>query len=151
MALVVGIGAWQTRHHPRGPVPDFALTQLGTGGVVTAQSLAGRPTLLVFWAPWCGVCKAESSNVSWARRLVGDRARVVSIVAAYDSLAEVQRAVEAQHMDYPVLLGDDAVTGRFAVRAFPAAFFLDEAGRIRNSTSGYTTTLGLVWRLLSPL
>ena len=150
LVAVAGIGAWQTRNHPRGVLPDFALRQLGTEGVVTAKSLAGRPTMLVFWAPWCGVCKAESSNVSWVKRLVGDRARVLSVVAAYQSIAEVERSIAAQGMDYPVLVGDDATTARFAVEAFPTVFFLDDGGRIHSSSRGYTTTAGMLWRLFSP-
>lgn len=150
VAIVLGLGAWQTRHHPRGLAPDFALEELGGGGVVTRESLTGRPTMLVFWAPWCTVCKAESSNVSWVQRLAGDRANVVSVAAGYRTRAEVADAVRAQEMDYRVLLGGDELAERLAVGAFPSVYFLDEAGRIRHSATGYTTTLGMVLRLFAP-
>lgn len=150
LALVLAIGAWQTRHHPRGAVPSFSLEALDGTGAMTDQSLRGKPTMLVFWAPWCRVCKAQASNVSWVQRLVGTRARVVSVAAAYGSLDEVRAEVREQAMAYPVLLGDDATTARFAVEAFPTVFFLDAEGQLRHSAAGYTTTLGMLWRLLSP-
>lgn len=150
LAIVLGIGVWQTRHHPRGVAPDFALRELGGSGIVTRASLAGRPAMLVFWAPWCGVCKVESPNVSWVRSLVGARAQVFSIVAGYRSVAEVEASVKERGLDYPVLLGDDETTSRFAVDAYPTVFFLDEGGRIRHSATGYTTTMGLLLRLFSP-
>jgi thiol-disulfide isomerase/thioredoxin len=151
LAIVLGIGLWQTRHHPSGLAPDFALPQLGSEGLVTRQSLVGRPTMLVFWAPWCGVCKAEFSSVSWVRSLVGERARVLSVVASYRSVAEVESSVKEHGLDFPVLLADDATTERFKVEAFPSVFFLDADGRIKHSAAGYTTTVGLLWRLFSPI
>jgi peroxiredoxin len=145
--LLLGIAAWQARGLPEGPAPDFSLATL-EGERVTRDSLAGKPALIVFWAPWCGVCAVESRNVSWARRLVGARAHVLSIAAEYESLASVQAYVERHGVDYPVLLGGAVTSRRFQVGAFPTAVFLDEAGQIKRAAVGYTTTFGFLWRLL---
>ena len=88
--------------------------------------------------------------MSWVRDLVGSKAQVLSVVAGYRSVGEVEASVKERAMDYPVLLGDDETTGRFGVEAFPTVFFLDEKGHIRHSATGYTTTLGLLWRLFAP-
>jgi thiol-disulfide isomerase/thioredoxin len=150
VALVLVVGAWQTRNHLAGACPDFALPRLDSGSTVTRASLGGKPTLLVFWAPWCGVCKAESQNVSWVQRLVGDRANVVSVANSFRSVAEVQQYVHDHGVDYPVLLASEGLSGQFAVEAFPTAYFLDADGHIRHSVVGYTTTAGMLWRLFVP-
>lgn len=146
-ALLTGIGVWQTRAHVRGAPPEVALRTLG-GEVVTLASLRGRPAMVAFWAPWCPVCGAQSGNVGRAMRLVGDRARVVSVATAFDDVEQV-RAYMAEHdVAYPVLLGDDAAVRAFKVEVYPTIYFLDAEGRVTGSTSGYTTTAGMLARLL---
>lgn len=140
------IGAWQTRHHVRGPAPEAALRTLA-GDPVALASLRGRPTMLAFWAPWCGVCKAQSGNVSRVQRLAGEHARVVSVAAAYGDEAQVRAWVRERGVDYPVWLGDDAAVQAFRVEAFPTLYFLDAEGRVKGSVAGYTTTLGMLARL----
>lgn len=145
--VFLAVSAWQTRRHPGAGTkpPDFTLRSL-TGQTVSLESLGGRSVVLAFWAPWCGVCGAESSNLSQLQRLAGDSARVVSIAVAYDSEADVQRFVDTHAVDYPVLLGDDALQRAWRVDSFPTVFFLSPDGRIQRSAVGYTTLAGLSWR-----
>jgi thioredoxin-related protein len=102
---------------------------------------------VAFWAPWCTVCGVESQNLSWVRRLAGTRANVVSVAAAYENLDQVRAYARQHEVDYPVLLGDDALVRAFRVDAFPTVYFLDADGRVLRSATGYTTTLGLLARL----
>ncbi len=146
LAIFLLISAYQTRKHLRGPMPALQL-RATSGETVALDSLRGKKTLVYVWAPWCGVCKVESSNVSRVRSLVGGRANVVSIVAGYQSADEVQRHVATHSIDYPVLLGDEHA---LAVTSFPTIYFLDEQGRITRSVTGYTTTAGLLARLFMP-
>lgn len=147
LVLVVAVGAFQTRKLPTGKPPSFTLPLL-SGGTFSTGQLAGSPTLLVFWAPWCGVCRVESQNLSWLQALVGERAKVISVAVQYDSLSEVNAYVAAQEVDYPVLLGGRDSAAHFGVHAYPTVFFLDARGTIKRAAVGYTTTPGLLWRLL---
>lgn len=148
LVVVLVAGAWQTRGH----LDDVAMPELELasveGGPVPLASLAGKPTMVVFWAPWCSVCAAQSQNVSWTRKLVGDHANVVSIVSAYRGLEDVREYMRAHEVEYPVLLGSDRVVESFRIEAFPTIYFLDADGRIDGSAVGYTTTLGMIARLL---
>jgi peroxiredoxin len=146
--LFMAVMAWQTRHLPGAgtPAPDFQLRTLA-GEQVRLSELRGKPVVLAFWAPWCGVCKAESSTLSALRRTVGDRAHVLTVAVSYEDEAAVRRFVRDQEADYPVLLGDDTLTRAFRVNSYPTTFILSSEGRIEQATVGYTTRLGLLWRL----
>lgn len=149
LAGLLAIGLWQTRGMTAsGPAPVFELRTLATGETVSLQSLKGRPVLLAFWAPWCGVCKVNSGAVSWVRRLVGSRAHVLSVATAYESRAEVERYVAEQSAEYPVLLGHDALVAAYGVKAYPAYYAIDSDGQLKRVAVGYTSTFGLLWRLL---
>lgn len=147
LAIVFAIGLWQTRGHLRGEVPARALPTL-TGGSLALSELRGKPVLLAFWAPWCTVCKAESQNFGWVQSLVGERAHVVTVASAYEDVGQVREFLQAHGAGYPVLLGDAEWTARFGVSAYPSVYFLDAQGGIKGSAVGYTTTLGLLLRLL---
>jgi thiol-disulfide isomerase/thioredoxin len=145
--ILFAVGLFQTRNHPRGAAPPYTFSTFDQGPV-TLSSFAGKPTLLAVWAPWCGVCKAESGNVSRARSWLGDRANVVSVATAFNDVAEVKQYMAAQGVDYPVLLAQDDFQQVMSVQAFPTVFVIDSQGRIVSSMQGYTTTLGLIWRTL---
>ena len=146
-AMLVAIGGYQTRSHPRGSPPEVALTTLD-GKRVRLSQYAGKPTLVAVWAPWCGVCKMDGDNISRVRGWLGDRARVISIAAAYGERSAVDRYIREQHVDYPVLLAGPNFQQQLGVHAFPSFFVMDETGRVTTSTQGYTTTLGLWLRVL---
>jgi thiol-disulfide isomerase/thioredoxin len=147
VAALLAIGAWQTRGHlDRGAAPELALPSL-SGEAVAPASLRGKPTLVAIWAPWCSVCKAASGNLGWVERIAGDRARVVSVAAAFEDEGEVRAYVREQGLSHPVLLADDAAARALRVGAFPTYYFLDEEGRVKGSATGYTTTLGMLARL----
>ena len=148
LGAVLAIGLVQTRHHLGGGERPAATFRTLDGGTVTLESLRGRPLALAFWAPWCQVCAAQSGNLSRVARWAGDRARVVSVASAYGDVAEVKAYMKEHAVEYPVLLGDEEAVRAFHVEAYPTVYFLDSEGRIKRSVAGYTTTGGLLARLL---
>lgn len=147
--LFVAISSWQARRLPEGIPPPLDLAALD-GGRVSLESLRGTPALVVFWAPWCGVCGAEADNLARVQRWVGDRARVVTVAAEYDTLGEVQRFVDRHEIALPVGLGGKRVARDWRVSAFPTAFVLDDEGQITRRIVGYSSTAGMALRLLFP-
>lgn len=142
------ISAWQTRDLLGGGErpPAFALKQLD-GGHVASTQLEGKKTVLVFWAPWCTVCGAESGTISSLAESVGDDTNVLSVALEYEDLQDVRGFVDEHNVDYPVLLGDRDMVKSWNISAFPTTYILDEEGKIAHSMVGFTTGFGFRWRL----
>lgn len=150
VALVfAGVTSWQGRDLLPGgaPSPDFTLTDLSGASHQLAQ-LRGRKVLLVFWAPWCGVCASDTGAINAVARAGGDDYTVLSVALDWSSRSDVERFVHDNEVKYPVLLGSDDVGRAFAVGAYPTAYVIDEEGRIEHAVVGYATELGLRLRLL---
>lgn len=150
LALIFfGVSAFQARHLLGGhdPAPPFTLAHHAQPGTTSLEQLSGKPTVLVFWAPWCGVCGAESSTISALQEAVGEDVDVVSVALDYGDESKVAQYVERYGVDYPVLLGDDELMRAYRVQAFPTVYILDAEGRIAWSLVGYTSGFGLRWRL----
>lgn len=148
LGIVAAVGWWQTRRHARGPVPALTLQALGGGSMALREQLVDRPTLVTFFAPWCGVCKVTSPNVRWIRQRFGDHVRVVTIAADYEHPGQVRAYAAAHDVAAPILLDPTGeATRAFGVTAYPSFFFVDKRGTITSSAIGYTTTAGLLARL----
>lgn len=148
-ALILGGAmAYQTWHHvDRGEAaPLFALQTLD-GTPMSSDDLMGKPSVLFFWAPWCGVCEADAHNIADLREAVGDEVHIVSVALSYESVDSVESFVEDNGVTGPVLMGNRGTSRDFRIDSFPTVYILDEEGRVTNSIVGYTTEFGLRARL----
>lgn len=128
------------------PAPAFTLSSVD-GEQISLEQLKGRKTVLAFWAPWCSVCRVESANLSKVQEDAGEDYQVMSVVLGYQGMEDVRAFMNSHDVDYPVLLGDRSIADDYAVSKFPTLYILDEEGRIEHSSVGYTSTLGIRWRL----
>ena len=67
---------------PAGPDVPIALTFTGTtldGAAFDAATLAGKPAVLWFWAPWCATCASEAQSVADLHDEYGDRLGILGI------------------------------------------------------------------------
>jgi thiol-disulfide isomerase/thioredoxin len=142
LAVVVGITLWQNRGLAEGSAPP--LTGLRTDGTHIDLRDGKKTTLVVFWATWCGVCKAEAGNIE----SVAADWPVITVAMQSGDLGEVARYLSEKGLWTPALGDDDGdIAQAWKVRSVPAHFIVDGVGNIRFRVVGYTTAWGLRARL----
>jgi thiol-disulfide isomerase/thioredoxin len=96
----------------------------------SGQSLAGKPAVLWFWAPWCPICQGEAPSVG---RIAQANPAVTFVgVAAQDQVPAMRDFITKYQLGFFTHLADvDAsVWRRFGVTAQPAFAFISAAGSV---------------------
>ncbi len=118
------------------PLPEFSLPALD-GSQVDSGSLAGRVTVLNFWATWCQPCLREIPEL---RALAADdRLQVVGVALDEEGAAAVQPFVQSHDMHYRILLGNQEVFSAMGGLAIPYTLVVDPSLRIVNVYRGPAT------------
>ncbi len=142
LAVYVGVRAYQQRDLALGQAPVFEV-ELLDGARFTLHGDA-RPTLVYFWATWCPVCRVEHGSIN----ALAAEHRVVTVAMQSGTNAELAGYLREHPWRAPTfndLSGEQ--TAKWGVRGTPTFFIVDSQGRIRYREVGYTTELGLRFRL----
>ena len=116
--------------------PDFAFNDLA-GGHHRLADFRGRAVLLVFWATWCGPCRAEAPTIAKVHEQYKDQGLVVIGINRDDPLADVQRFIDEFHVGglttrEPL---DGSAHKLFRVTAWPSHFLVGKDGRILSNAT----------------
>ena len=115
-------------------VLDFA-SETVDGEPFDGTTLAGRPTVFWFWAPWCPTCRAQISGVGELAAAYGDEVNVVG-VGSLDEQEAIQGFAAEVSPDVTLLSDPDgAVWRQLGVTAQSTYLVLDETGT--EQASGY--------------
>jgi len=146
VVIVAGVQAWRARDllpaDERAAAPTFRLSDLG-GREWSSADLVGRPAVVYFFAPWCGVCAASSPQLRWFHRWRGDDVQVLLVGLDWPTIAELRDYATRHELPMPVLVGDPATGAAFRVRGYPTYYVLDSEGRVAARDVGFTTAVGL--------
>ena len=113
---------------------DFTSTTV-SGDSFSGMSLAGKPTVLWFWAPWCPTCRGQVDGVSALAEKYADQVQVVGVGSLDDSQAIDDFAAKVSG---DVTMLDDAqgeVWRHFKVTAQSTYLVLDADGKAQ--ATGY--------------
>ncbi|MGD9961887.1 TlpA family protein disulfide reductase [Nocardioides sp.] len=115
-------------------VLDFT-SETVDGDAFDGSTLAGKPTVFWFWAPWCPTCRAQISGVGELAETYGADVNVVG-VGSLDEQAAIEEFAAEVSPDVTLLADPDgAVWRQFGVTAQSTYLVLDEAGT--EQASGY--------------
>jgi len=144
IVLIMGVRAWQQRDIVKGEAPPLSGTLLDGKPFVLAAKPA-QPVLVHFWATWCPICRAEEGSIE---SLAHDNPNVVTVAMQSGNSTVVQQYMREQGVSFPVINdADNQISARWGVQAVPASFIVDTDGKIRYVEIGYTTGIGLRFRL----
>ncbi|MEJ3750976.1 redoxin domain-containing protein [Actinomycetes bacterium KLBMP 9797] len=113
-----------------GQLLAFTATTLD-GKPFDGMSLAGKPTVLWFWAPWCPVCLGQAPGVRQAVEEYGDAVNIVG-VAGLDSVEAMPEFVRLAKVESMTHLADEPgeVWKRFEVTTQSVFVLIDAAGQV---------------------
>jgi peroxiredoxin len=123
----------------RKPAPAFDLAT-EDGKKVQISDYRGKVLLLNFWATDCGGCVLEIPSFIELEKTYRDQgftAVGVSMDISYEDLknageawSRVKPFVAKHGVNYPIAMGDDAISKAYALNSFPATYLIDKSGKI---------------------
>jgi peroxiredoxin len=124
-----------------GPAPDWKLRDLD-GRLVTSADFKGKVVVLDFWATWCPPCRKEIPGyIDLYRKYGRGRLAIVGVSLDEGGPTVVKDFVQKFGVNYPVVMGDDAVQNAFGgMEAIPTTFLIDQRGQIRDKKVGAEPT-----------
>jgi len=134
---------------PLTAAPAWKLKDLD-GQLVDSAQFKGKVVVIDFWATWCVPCRSEIPGyVALQKKYGKDGLAIVGISLDTVAPAEVKQFVAQNHMNYPVVIGDESVTAIFGgVDAIPTTFIVDRQGNIRYRKVGAEGEAAFEKRLL---
>lgn len=112
------------------------------GELFRSSELQGKPTLLYFFAPWCGICRLSMPNLKYLQA-DNEGLAVYAIALQYDSPQQVAEFVADLELEVPVLLGNQQLATDYQIQAFPTYYVINAEGQVSAKSLGYSTALGL--------
>ncbi|MDR1909137.1 MAG: MATE family efflux transporter [Spirochaetaceae bacterium] len=112
------------------PAGDFSLPRT-TGGRVSLSDLAGKVVFLNFWATWCPPCRAEMPSMETLYRRYRERGLEILAVSVGETREKAAAFMEEYHLSFTAALdGDQQVSARYNIQAFPTTFIINREGQV---------------------
>ena len=136
---------------PGRAAPDFALPVFATGegalarqvgDTISLRGLAGKVTVVNFWASWCLACRDEHEALSETARQYADRpTQFVGVLYNDRPSLGINWIARMGGQSYPSVTDDGSRTAiDFGLYGVPETFIIDPAGRIAYKHIGPITT-----------
>lgn len=115
----------------RKKAPEFSLKD-SDGKNLSLADYKGKVVLLNFWATWCGPCRVEIPwFVEFEQKYKDHGFAVIGVSMDDDGWKAVKPYIAEKHMNYRIVVGDDAVGSLYGgVDNLPTTFLIDREGNI---------------------
>mgnify|MGYP001602847051 CR=1 FL=1 len=118
------------------PLPYFKLKELA-GNEVSSVQLLGKPTLINFWATYCGPCIAEMPQLSKLKEKYKDKMNFISITENSATGDNLKDFLQDKNFNFQVLEGGEAYKQALKISVIPKNLFLDKDGVLKYIEGNY--------------
>ncbi len=122
------------------PAPDFTVYDADGNEITLSSLMDGKPTVLNFWASWCGPCRSEMPHIQEAYERLGGEVSFV-IINMTDGQRETQESAEEYMAEsgwtFPIYFDSDydaAMT--YGAYSLPQTYFIDAEGHLIAAARG---------------
>ncbi len=120
-------------------VPDFKFHDLD-GKPVTSESLAGKITVLDFWATWCGPCRQSLPNLEKIYQQYKDNPKVAFYAVSVDQPKvenkDLVKTFEDLKVTVPILRDSEQSAAAFKFTGIPTTFIIGADGVVQDCEAG---------------
>ena len=122
------------------PAPDFTVYDAEGNEITLSALMDGKPTVLNFWASWCGPCRSEMPHIQEAYERLGGEVSFVMINMT-DGQRETRESAEEYMAEsgwtFPIYFDldyDAAMT--YGAYSLPQTYFIDAEGHLIAAARG---------------
>ncbi len=108
------------------------------------EKYRGKPLIIHFWATWCPTCKLEASNIE----KISKEYQVITIAVNSGSDEKIQSFMSEHGLTFTTINDNSGkISKQFKISVYPTTFIFSSSGNLKFSEVGYTSSLGLKFRL----
>jgi cytochrome c biogenesis protein CcmG/thiol:disulfide interchange protein DsbE len=117
--------------------PEFTLENV-RGGKFSSSELKGKVVVVDFWATWCPPCKVEIPEYNKLRAQLKDRGvEFLGVTYQSGSIEDVKPWLKELEIQYPVVMGDDAIdAGLGGHFGYPTTFLIGKDWKVYRKIIG---------------
>ncbi len=112
------------------------------------QQLKGKTSIIYFFAPWCNVCRFSMPNLETIYQK--GQINAVAVALDYQSKQQVEAFADKLGLTLPIVLGNQQMALDYKIKGYPTYYVLDSELKITERSVGYSSQLGLQYRLNNP-
>lgn len=120
--------------------PNFALTEINTGGQYKLSEQKGKGVIINFWGTWCEPCKREMPFMNELYLKYKDQGIELFALNADEAEFSVKKFVSDYQLKFPIAIDkDQQILNMYGVNPLPTTFFVSPDGKVKRIVTGQMT------------
>ena len=142
VVIIFGGQYFVNRNLVTGQPPEMARYTIS--GQPVAEQINNGPAIIYFWADWCGICSVMQESVE---SILQDYPGI-TVAMQSGNADKVGQYLHREKLTWDTVTDEQGKIGsRYGIKGVPSVFFLGRDGKIKLSTVGYSSEIGLRIRL----